>query len=72
MLTELLGRLSAFCRRHEGSYRGLVLLGLSAASSVIAIGLIRWNWIDYGKKALGFDRNKKRKKNGNVNIGGKL
>lgn len=65
-------KLGNLLRKSDSTIRTLLLLGITSITSVVTIGFLHWNWLDRGRKALGFGKNKRRKKDGAVNIGGKF
>lgn len=70
MATGLIDKVSNILRKSDGVYRTLLFLGLTSISSFVAFGFWKWNWLDQGKRVLGFNKGKRRKKDGAVNIGG--
>lgn len=65
-------KLGNLLRKSDSTIRTLLLLGITSITSIVTIGFLHWNWLDRGRKALGFGKNKRRKKDGAVNIGGKF
>lgn len=71
-LQAVIDSISSMLRRVDANRRSFFLMGLASVSSILAVGFLHWNWLDLGKKALGFNKNKRKKKEGKVNIGGTI
>lgn len=65
-----LDQFSSLIRRAHAQ-RSLLMFGLTSLSSLLIVGILQWNWLDRGKKALGFGNTKRKRKAGTINIGGK-
>jgi type II pantothenate kinase len=63
-----LDQFSSLIRRAHAQ-RSLLMFGLTSLSSLLIVGILQWNWLDRGKKVLGFGNTKRKRKAGTINIG---
>jgi type II pantothenate kinase len=68
MLQQIMDQVGWMIRKGD-SQRSLLMLGLTSLSSFLIVGILHWNWLDRGKKVLGFGKCKRKRKAGTINIG---